>query len=317
MTKFTDVAVIGAGTMGHALALVHALGGCNVRLQDVDAAALAKAPALVEAALATLVDAGAVTAAERDAAVARIVCTPDLAEAAAAADLVVEAVFEDPDIKREVFARLDRCARPDAVIASNTSHLDVFPLVPDSRQERVLIAHWYTPPYILDLVDIAPGPRTRPEIVAGVAAFYEGLGKVPVVFKSFLAGYIANRLQAAIGLEVYHLLDEGLVTAEDIDKSIIHGLATRLATLGHVMKMDYTGLDMARRSLAHRPYKPPEPRRQSPTLDRLVAAGRTGVMAGAGFYDYGGRCPTELFAERDRKLLKLKQVLAQLEGRKA
>ena len=133
----------------------------------------------------------------------------------------------------------------------------MFPLIPARRQPLSLIAHWYTPPYICDLVDLAPGPETRPDVIETMRALYAGMGKEPIVFKTMLEGYVANRLQAALHLEVFHLLDEGLVTASDIDRSIRHGLALRFATLGVLRKADFTGLDMVRRAIAASEPPPP------------------------------------------------------------
>jgi 3-hydroxybutyryl-CoA dehydrogenase len=314
MAGFDRVAVLGAGTMGHALALVHALAGCAVRLQDVNAEALGRAPALIGQALGTLVGNGTVRAEEREAVLARIACEPDLARTVQDADLVIEAVVEDREVKRELFRQLEALIPPESVVASNSSYLDIFPLAPASLAERLMIVHWYTPPYIIDLVDVVPGPRTAPELIERMRAFLAGIGKQPIVFKEFIAGFIANRLQAAMNLEIFSLLDSGLVTAEDIDRSIVHGLAARMAILGAVMKADYTGLDMTRRSFANRTYTPPEPTGHSRAVDELMARGRTGAMSGAGFYDYAGREPAELFRERDRKLLALKRAMEELGG---
>lgn len=308
-----NVAVIGAGTMGHAIALVHAIGGCQVRLQDVDATRLEQALVLMEAALDTLIESGNLAPEARAATIARIETFVRLEDALPGAGLIVESIVEDPAIKKSVFEAIDALADEGAIIASNTSNLDIFPLVPASRQSHAAIAHWYTPPYILDLVDIAPGPETDPAVIDALRDLYLGFGKRPVVFKTMLPGYIANRLQAALGLEIYHLLDEGLASAEDIDASIIHGLSLRMATLGYFRKADFTGLDMSRRVMATRSYTPPEPRAKSETLERLVASGRTGVLAGAGFYDYSGKSPEALFRERDLKLLKLKLALQTIE----
>ena len=142
------------------------------------------------------------------------------------------------------------------------------------------------------------------------------MGKEPVVFKSMLEGYIANRLQAALHLEVFDLLDQGIVSAEDIDRSIRHGLALRFATLGVLRKADFTGLDMMRRAVTNKSYTPPEVRDNSPTLDKLIAAGRDGVMSGAGFFDYGSRPPAELFRERDVELIELKRTLEAVEKKR-
>jgi 3-hydroxybutyryl-CoA dehydrogenase len=306
----TEVAVIGAGLMGHALALVFALGGHQVRLTDNDAETLARAPGLMATALATLAEAGETDASrDRPWLSTAVRCEPSLADTVKGAALVVEAVVERPDVKRTVYAQLETMMEPDAILASNTSNLDIFPLVPQGLQQRTVIAHWYTPPYLCDLVDLCPGPATNPAAVTTVRDIVAAMGKVPVVFKQMVQGYVANRLQAAMQLEVYRLLDEGLVTPKDIDDSVLHGLALRIPILGIMAKADFTGLMLMQQGMKNRSYTPPVPRENSETLDALIADGRTGVMAGKGYFDWGGRGPEELFRQRDRKLLALKQAL--------
>lgn len=309
----SEVAIIGAGAMGHGLALVFALGGHAVRLTDSRVETLEAAPALMAAALETLVEAGEAdaswTAARLDTAVRR--CAT-LAETVAGADLVIEAITEQPEAKRALFAELDGPVGEDAILASNTSYLDVFPLIPARRQPRALIAHWYTPPYLVDLVDIVPGPQTDPAVVETVRAMVAAMGQVPIVLKRFIAGYIANRVQSAITLEVLRLLDDGVASPREIDDAIIHGLALRIPILGHLAKADFTGLNLVRQALANRSYEPPVQRGRSDILDALCAEGRTGVMAGRGYFDWGGRDPAELFRDRDRRLLALKRALREI-----
>jgi 3-hydroxybutyryl-CoA dehydrogenase len=138
------------------------------------------------------------------------------------------------------------------------------------------------------------------------------MGQKPIVMRKFVPGYIANRIQSAIGLEVQKLLDDGVASAEEIDAAIIHGIALRLPILGVLAKADFTGLPMMQDALRNRMYTPPELRGRSESLDAQVAAGRTGVMAGAGFYDWKGRDPAQLFEERDRRLLALKRALREI-----
>ncbi len=303
------IAVIGAGTMGHALALVFALGGHRVRLTDSNPATLAKAQGLMESALATLVAGGEAPADWTSAHLAQAVTRhATLEEAVDGAEVIVEAIIETPEAKRALFEQLDRLAPPEAVIASNTSHLDVFPLIPKARQRRAMIAHWYTPPYLVDLVDVIPGPECEPAAVDGVHDMLAAMGKQPLRLNRFVPGYVANRIQAAIGLEVQHLLDEGVASAAEIDAAIIHGLALRLPILAVFAKADFTGLALSQAVLANRSYTPPPVRGRSETLDRLVAEGRTGVLAGAGYYDWPGD-PAKLFEARDRRLIALKQAM--------
>lgn len=306
-----QVAVLGAGLMGHALALVHALGGCRVRLTDTHGPTLDRAPSLMAAALATLREAGETP--HDDAWLAATVTThADLAETLAGAELVVEAITEDPDAKRALFAEVDRLAPAGAIIASNTSYLDPFPLIPATRQRQAAIAHWYTPPYLVDLVDIVAGPSCDPAIPPRLRDLYAGMGKRPIVMRKFVPGFIANRIQAVVSMELYALLDDGVADAAEIDAAVIHGLSLRMPLLGHMMKADFTGLTLTQKALANAMVPPPPQRKASTTIDALIAEGATGVASGRGFYDYGGRTPADLFAERDRKLLALKRALREI-----
>ena len=143
----TEVAVVGAGLMGHALALVFALGGHQVRLTDNSPETLERAPGLMATALATLAEAGEVDASWNRQRLSQAVrCIPALADTVRGAKVVIEAITERPDIKRTVYGLLQDAMDGDAILASNTSNLDIFPLVPKSLQKRTIIAHWYTPP---------------------------------------------------------------------------------------------------------------------------------------------------------------------------
>ena len=309
----TEVAVVGAGLMGHALALVFALGGHSVRLTDNNAEALERAPGLMATALATLAEAGEVDASwDRQRLSTAVRCVPSLADTVAGAKVVIEAVFENRDVKRAAYEQLAALMDQDAILASNTSNLDIFPLVPDALQKRTIIAHWYTPPYLSDLVDLCPGRQSDPAAITTVRDMVRAMGKVPVVFRQMVQGYVANRLQAAMGLEVQRMLDEGWVTAKDIDDSVIHGLALRMPILGIMAKADFTGLPLMQQGMANRSYTPPDVRGRSETLDKLIAEGRIGVMSGKGYFDWGDRPPEELFRERDRRLLALKQALRRI-----
>lgn len=308
-----EVAVVGAGLMGHALALAFALGGHQVRLTDTNAETLARAPGLMATALATLTEAGeAEPSWDRQRLSAAVRCEPTLEKTVRGAAVVVEAVLERSDVKHALYEQLESLMEPNAILASNTSNLDVFPLVPKGLRKRAIIAHWYTPPYLCDLVDLCPGPETDPSAIETVRAMVAAMGKAPVVFKQMVQGYVANRLQAAMGLEVQRMLDEGLVTPNDIDDSVIHGIALRMPILGIMAKADFTGLPLMQQGMKNRSYTPPVPRERSETLDHLIEQGRTGVMSGKGYFDWGDRTPEELFRERDRKLLALKQALRKI-----
>jgi 3-hydroxybutyryl-CoA dehydrogenase len=154
--------------------------------------------------------------------------------------------------------------------------------------------------------------RTDPAVIETVRDVVAAMGKMPVVMKRFIPGYIANNIQAAIGLEVNRLLDEGYATPADIDNAIIYGLALRIPVVGVMAKADFTGLMLMQSELTNRSYQPPPVRGFSTTLDKLIAEGRTGVISGKGYFDWGGRSAEELLAERDRKLLALKRTLREI-----
>ena len=303
--------IIGAGLMGHALAAVHTIGGLSVRLFDNNPDQLKQSERLIKKIFQTLAAGNLLDKEQQRAALDRISLSADLPSALSGSDLVLEVVTEKPDIKRAVYEQIDRHAPEHAVIASNTSYLDVFPFVAPRRQPYSLIAHWYTPPYLIDLVDIVPGPETQPEIIERMTALYQSMGKHPIVFHKFIPGYIANRLQSAINLEAFHLLEEGF-SADDIDASIQHGLALRLCLMGQLRKADFTGLEMVRNGLASRAYTPPIATGKSAVLDGLIDQGRKGIFSGKGFYDYGNSPAEALLEARDAEIIALKRALFQI-----
>ncbi len=308
-----QVAVIGAGLMGHGIALVYALGGCSVVLHDVNKTVLETAPDRVREAGTSLIEAGLLNREMLERALHRLQIESDAAKALARADLVVEAIVEETEAKRAVFALIDRHAPDEAVIASNTSYLDVFPLIPARRQKQALIIHWYAPPYAIDLVEVVCGPETEIALAEQACALLRGFGKRPVLMRRFLHGYIANRIQTAISLEVFRLLDEGLASPENIDTAIRYGIAERMVLFGHLGRIDFTGLKVTQLNLANRTYSPPPVRGYSEMLDRLVAEGRLGATTGAGFYDYPNQSAADVFKARDRKLFALKEALKRIE----
>jgi 3-hydroxybutyryl-CoA dehydrogenase len=308
-----NVAIIGAGTMGHSLAQAFAQGGYQVFLNDTSEEVLSKAQTLISSNLDTLSRAGLFDPAEKENVLEqRISCTTDLARAVAQADLVIEAIVEVPEVKKEMFSELDRLAPPEAILSSNTSYLDIFKFVETGRPEKVIITHWFAPPHIVPLVEIVQGPQTSPETVATIERILKGLGKQTIIIKKFLPGFIANRLQAALALEAYRLIDEGYATPEDIDIATKASFGLRMPLLGLIKRADFAGLDLIQRNLSNKSYSPPPVRGKSDTIDALVSQGNFGVKTCKGFYDYGDKPVEEILKERDEKLLKLRKFLIDL-----
>ena len=312
-SNMKNISVIGAGLMGHALALVYVLGGHRVRITDSKQEVLEDSKEMMAGALDLLVENHEVESGwNREKLFNSIRWCSTLEETLEDVELVVEAIVESLDAKKILYEKIDKLIDEDCVIASNTSELDIFPVIPEKRQENSLIMHWYSPPYLCDLVDIAAGPITKSELVKEMTEMVRAMGKEPVVFKKFIPGYVANRVQSAINLELFDLLDHGLVTPEDIDRSLIHGLALRLPILGMMAKNDFAGLPLLQEIYSNRSYTPPIVRGKCETLDRLIDEGRKGVMNGKGFYDWGNKSPDDLFRERNTKLLKLKKLLREI-----
>ncbi len=312
MGEIRNVTIVGAGTMGHSLAQVFAQGGFNVFLNDVQEEILGRAKKLIASNLRTLSELGMVNKGEEEPILGRIQTTTRIEQAAGNADLVIEAIIEDEAAKKEMFRRLDQVCPPAAILASNTSYMDIFQFVETKRPEKVLITHWFAPPHIVPLVEIVRGPQTSQETVNTIKALLLKLGKRPIIISKFLPGFIANRLQSALGNEVLHLLDNGYASAEDIDIATKASFALRMPILGLVKRMDFTGLDLSQKIIANATYKVPAQRTESKSIDALVKKGKLGVKTGSGFYQYGGRSTEEIMKERDIKLIRLREFLKEM-----
>jgi 3-hydroxybutyryl-CoA dehydrogenase len=220
----------------------------------------------------------------------RVVGEPDAGAALAAADVVFEGVPETLEAKRDAFARLSRDCRPDAILASTTSTILVTELAPmATRPERVLNAHWLNPAYVIPLVELSTHPGTDPQVVARLRALLEDVGKVPVVCGP-APGYIVPRLQALIMNEAARMVDEGVATADEIDRATRYGLGLRFAAIGVVEFIDFGGNDILyhasrylARTLGPERYTAPE------VVDRMMREGRNGLRDGRGFHDYRDR----------------------------
>jgi 3-hydroxybutyryl-CoA dehydrogenase len=295
-------AVVGAGIMGHSIAQVFAQAGIETSLVDLNEEALRAAADKIAANLGVLADNGLVKKEDIDAIIGRVHPSADLAGSTAEADFVVEAVSEVPEIKQEVFAQLGASCRAETVIASNTSGLDIFEFAKIENPERLVTAHWFAPPHIIPLVEVAPGPDTAPEVVDLTMSLMERLGKVPVRLQAFARAFIVNKIQNMIALAVSDLLNSGVATAEDIDRAVKYSLGIRLPVVGVVQTMDFTGLDLALDIAKSYGLS-------SPVLEEKVEKGHLGAKTSRGFYDYGGRSELEILEKRDSLYIKMLSYL--------
>jgi 3-hydroxybutyryl-CoA dehydrogenase len=296
-----QVHVAGAGTMGHGLALVMARAGHKVVLSDVDRTILDRAMKLIEGHLLMFVEMERMDGAEVPKVMGRIGTATGL-DGLEGKDLVLESISEDREIKRAFYREAaERCSLK-TIVASNTSYLNVFELAPKSLQERLLISHFFAPPYLIPLVEIVKGPGTLHETALRMREILRRAGQKPVILEKFVPGFIVNRIQRAIGREVFHLIDEGYAEPEEIDRAVLASLGIRIPVLGVVRRYDFGGLDLAAKILSNPSIGLVNEDRPSRTLNDLLDKGHTGVKSGKGFYDYGGEDIGQIY--RRRRIIK-------------
>jgi len=284
MSGIEQVGIVGAGTMGRGIARVAAASGVIVRLHDVSDEALRAALQAIEAGFAREIQQGRLTEAQREAALGRISEAAGLAEAAAGADLVIEAVPESLDLKRRVFEELDRLAPRDAFLASNTSSLSIGRIAgATARPERVVGMHFFNPVHRMALLEVVRGERTSESAVGAAVEFGRRLGKEPIVVRDS-PGFATSRLGLALGLEAMRMLEQGVASAEEIDKAMTLGYGH---PMGPLRLTDLVGLDVRLAIAEHLHRELGAPSFEPPSiLRRLVAEGRLGRKAGRGFYEW-------------------------------
>ncbi|MEU2434603.1 3-hydroxyacyl-CoA dehydrogenase family protein [Streptomyces rubradiris] len=278
------LAVIGAGLMGSGIAQVSAQAGWDVVLRDVTDEALRRGTDGIKASYDKFVSKGKLAAEDAEAALARITPTTDL-DAAADADVVVEAVFEKLEVKHEIFRALDKLVREDTVLASNTSAIPITKIAAATEHpERVVGVHFFSPVPMMRLVELVRGYKTSDETLATAREFAESVGKTCIVVNRDVAGFVTTRLISALVVEATKLYESGVATAEDID------LACKLG-FGHAMgplaTADLTGVDILLHATSNiytesqdEKFAPPE------LMRRMVDAGDIGRKSGQGFYRY-------------------------------
>jgi 3-hydroxybutyryl-CoA dehydrogenase len=310
------IGCLGAGRMGRGIAVAFAYAGHDVTLIDVKprsteqfAALQADALAEVRKTLASLARFGLLTENDAEAVIARIAVAParDMAGALAGAGFVFEGVPEVVDLKREALATASKCVASDVIIASTTSTI----LVDDisgsvENPARFLNVHWLNPAYLIPLVEMSPGAATDPAVTQRVKALLDGIGKVPVICAA-TPGFIVPRIQALAMNEAARMVEEGVASAEEIDKAIRYGFGFRFAVLGLLEFIDWGGGDILyyasrnlESALGSDRYRAPD------VISRNMREGRIGLRTGSGFLDYTG---LDVDAYREQRLGALVDLL--------
>lgn len=283
MAQVRTIAVIGAGTMGRGIAQAAALGGYRTILEDLLPNALRKAEGEIRTNLDKAVELGKVSATDAGSALTRLEYAGSVEEAAREADLVIEAVPEEMESKIEIFTLLDKVCRPPAILASNTSSLSITEIASVTyRAQKCVGMHFFNPVYKMKLLEIVRALETDADTLATAVEVGRRMGKEVVVIKES-PGFVTSRINAMIGNEAFHMLQEGIASAEDIDKALKLGLNH---PMGPFELVDLVGLDTRLHILEYLHRTLGEKFRPAPLLVQYVKAGRLGRKSGRGVYEY-------------------------------
>lgn len=304
MKEFKKFAVVGSGTMGHGIAQTFASFGFDTVLIDIKQEFLDKAKKMVEANVNIMLESGFIDQEKADNTYKHLSYSLEYASASDA-DMVIEAVPEIKKLKASVFEGLDKVVRPDCVLSSTTSSMNVFAVTKKvSHPERIIITHFNNPSHIVPLVEIVCGKKTSPEVVKSVRALVESIGRSPAVLNKYVPGFIVNRLTAALLREASYMVDKGWVTMEDVDTAFTCNQGLKAGFEGPIELMDYIGWDIAKQvgTLLY-PFLS-RSMRPSKLAKEMVSQNKLGVKSGKGFKDYTGKTREGLQAIRNAGVIK-------------
>lgn len=279
------ICVVGAGNMGHQIALSAALAGYKVACTDISQEMLDKAAHFARTYLPERVAKGKLTQEKADQAAANLSFTISLEEAAGDADFIIEAAVEKLDIKRKLFADLDRIAPAHAILATNSSYI-ISSQVADAtnRPEKVCNMHFFNPALVMKLVEVVQGPHTAPETAQVTYELCEKMGKTPVLLKKEIYGFLVNRILSALAQEALFLADMGIATPQEIDIAVTNALGH---PMGPFRLMDLTGIDLSYYATMERYQNSRDPKdKPSPIIVEKYTKGEWGRKSGKGFYTY-------------------------------
>lgn len=306
------IAVIGAGTQGHSIGQVFALNGFTTTIIDQSQAQLENAKKMIANNLETLSAMGEVTKEAADQAQKRITYTTQMASAVSEANLVLEAVFENAEVKRDIFAELNRLCPADTILASNTSALNIFDIAKVSNPERLVIAHWCTPPHIMPLVEIVRGPETSDQTMETMRTLLLKVGKKPAIVNQYIPGFILNRIGLAIFREACYIVGEGWASAEAVDAALKGTYGIRWPFEGPLELRDHIGWDVTLKVGSFViPHLCNSTEPIGPAIE-LCNKGWLGVKTGRGLKDYSQVDVAEVQKERTTKILKMIKAVREL-----
>jgi 3-hydroxybutyryl-CoA dehydrogenase len=304
------VAIIGAGLMGHGLALVFAEGGHEVLITDTFPEILKTAKTRIAETLKTL--------GRDETAIVQVATVPTLEAAVVSADFIVEAAPEKLDLKQDLFAQIERAAKPNAILASNTSVIPITQIMAKVKtKHRAIGTHWWNPPYLVPLVEVIQTADTSLDTVNATMALMHQLGKVPVHVKKDVPGFVGNRLQHALWREAISLVENGVCDAETVDLVVKNSFGRRLSVLGPLENADLVGTDLTLDIHTQVLYDLENSPRASPYLERLVRDGNLGFKSNHGFKPWTEEKKTALRALVLQHLTKINELLGSQGGNHA
>jgi 3-hydroxybutyryl-CoA dehydrogenase len=316
--KFEDIrniAMIGSGTMGAGMSWCFAHAGYNVKLYDVNPHQLERACTRIEAIQKLFVQEDLILVEAAWAARKRITTTTHLEESLTGVQYVLEAAPERLPLKQQLFVQFEECCPADAILATNTSGLRITDIASVCQHpERVGGMHWANPPEIVPLVEVIRGERTSDTTVDAIYKVTEKLGKMPVVVNKDIPGFVSNRLQYAVLREALHLVETGVVSAQDVDRTLKCGVGFRYPWLGPLETVDLGGVDVfygisqyLLKELSNMS-APPE------FFGKLVQEGKLGIKSGQGFYDYGRVSREEVLRKRDLYFIRQLKLIREVQA---
>jgi 5-formyl-3-hydroxy-2-methylpyridine 4-carboxylic acid 5-dehydrogenase len=299
-------AVVGLGTMGPGIAATLAKGGMDVRTYDLKPEVVEKAKGDVQMAFGVLERIGRPKAEKTG----TVTFHNDLAETVSGVDLVIESVPERPDIKAAVFADLDRLARPDAMLASNTSGIPISKLQESAKRPgRVIGMHWSNPPHVIPVIEVIAGAKTEKAEVEKLKALINGLGLYPVVVKKDVPGFVENRVLYAIMRECLALAENGVIDPADLDTCVKWGIGFKLAVIGPLELLDVAGLDIYQAVASYLNADLDKRGDVSPMITERIKRGDLGMKTGNGIYRYTPEQIQQLRMARAGKLVGVRKTL--------
>ena len=306
LADIKKIAVLGAGTMGPGIAQTYAMGGYDVTMWTRSESTREKAKAALHTQLETFAQEGEIAAEDVETIYGRVNFALTVEEAVAGADFIQETIVENRDAKTALYEQLGACVPSDVIIASNTSAMNIFEIVPEKLLPQQIICHWYAPPQLIPLVEVVKSEQAPQEYADIALALLKKCGKTAVLMKKFIRGYIVNRLQQCLNREVFFLLDNGYCDAEAIDLAAKASFIPRACVLGLCKRADFGGLDMTANNYRNHSYTMPEHGDEMPhVLEEHIEHGELGIKTGHGFYDYEGVDIEALKAKRDKQLFEV------------